>query len=229
MNDLTTHEPLTPELEAAAVRIRDRINRTVYDIGVELQTAKADCAHGQWLPFLKAACMGKRTAQTMMQYARLITDDWDIDTEKPLPSLREVLGANAQRAALLTDDAVDEKLEDEAEQRKTGWDKQADHPSEPEPRKATEPEPVPLEGEVIRPSTPKQRIASMQERIDTLEAENEALNERIAIYESGADELAVIDKLRQQISVERSQKQNRIEDVRRLEMQVKMLKREVKK
>ena len=55
---------LTPALLAAAASIRDRFNRTAYDIGNDLQSAKALCQHGQWTAFLNAAGVGERTAQS---------------------------------------------------------------------------------------------------------------------------------------------------------------------
>ena len=220
-------EPLSDELEQAAGLIRDRINRTAYDVGNDLQSAKAQCKHGQWLLFLDAAGIGERTARRMMQYARLITDDWDIDTEKALPPVSAVLGKTANLTVLINDE-VDEKLQDEAESRATGWQKQADQHPEPEPRKATEPEPVPLEGEIIRPSSSKDIIAAQDKLINELTAKLAAADERIAIWIEGADEPTVIKHAMQTISTLRSQLANRIEDVRRLEVQIRMLKRERK-
>ena len=221
-------EPLTTELEQVAGRIRDRITLTAYDVGMDLIAAKEKCLHGQWLPFLDAAGVGERSARRMMQYCRAIENDPEIDPAKSLPPVNAVLGKTANLTDLISDPTT-EKLEEEAEQRETGWQKQAEMKAEPLPREpATDPEPVPLEGDVIRPSTPKQIIAAQDKLINELTAKLAAAEERIAIWIEGADEPTVIEQAMQTISTLRSQLANRIADVRRLEVQIKMLKRELK-
>ena len=223
---LAETEPLTAELEQAAGLIRDRINRTAYDIGVELQEAKALCKHGQWAAFLTAAGVGERTAQRMMQYARLIAADWDIDTEKPLPPVSAVLGKSANLTVLINDE-VDTKLVEEAEQRESGWQRQADNPPEPEPRQRTPApeEPEVLEGDIISPSSPEDQLASMQVYVDELEAKLEAAEERIAIWIDGANEPKKIADIEGQIRVLASQLHNRDEEIRRLNYTIKAIKR----
>ena len=213
MNAIT--EPLCRELQETACRIRDRVSRTAYDIGADLLAAKEKCKFGQWTPFLTAAGLHERSAQRLMSYCRAIEADPSIDPGKSLPSMRSILGANTTRVSYLTDDAVDEKLVQEAEQRATGWQHQADNPPEPEPRKRTPaPEPEPLEGEVIRPSSPEQKIASMQVYIDELEAKLEAAEERVAIA-LAPDIEARITGLEAQINTLRSQLANCQEENRR--------------
>ena len=67
MNDLTTE--LNLDLQAIANRIRDRVSRTAYDTGKDdLIEARAQCQHGEWLPFLEAAGIKEwTTGQRMMQ------------------------------------------------------------------------------------------------------------------------------------------------------------------
>ena len=224
-------EPLTPELEQAAGRIRYQINRTAYDIGLDLQAAKAQCTHGQWLPFLDAAEVPERAAQRLMKYCRAIEADTSIEPGKSLPSMRSVLGSNTSRVSYLVNDATDEKLEEEAEQRETGWKKQADNPPEPLPREpATDPEPVPLEGDVIRPSTSKQIVVAQRIRIVELEGLLERAEERIAIMlMDDADLLKTYEGLEVQINTLRSQLANYMEENRRHKAHIKHLKAEVKK
>ena len=97
-----------------------------------------------------------------MQYARLITADWQIEIDKPLPPVSAVLGKSANLTVLINDE-VEEKLVQEADQRESGWQHQADNPPEPEPRKRTPApeEPEVLEGDIISPSSPEDQLAAM--------------------------------------------------------------------
>ena len=119
MNAIT--DPLCRELQETACRIRNRVSHTAYEVGRELATAKGKCKHGQWLPFLEAAGIGERSAQKLMQYSRAIDADPTINPGQALPSMRSVLGANPNRGSYLVNDATDDKLEDEADQREIGW------------------------------------------------------------------------------------------------------------
>ena len=213
MNQVVLPESLTE----IADRIRDRnsrITEDIYENGRDLTTAKELCKHGEWLLFLEKTGTPPRTAQAMMQYAREINDNPRIDRTKALPSMRSVLGANTQRAAHLESD-VDKKLQDEAEQRERGR-AEYDARAEEDPDKVV---PMP------KPSRKKLESA-MQSRIDELEAENEDLRERIAfMLEDDPGRTAVLEFKIAEIRTLRSQLMNEQEKVRRLNAQVKHLKK----
>ena len=90
MNQLV--DPLPKCLQESAIRIRNRVARTSYEIGRELAAAKGRCKHGQWLPFLKAAGISETTARRMMDYTKAIDADPSIDPGKALPPVYAVLG-----------------------------------------------------------------------------------------------------------------------------------------
>ena len=206
MNDLTTE--LNLDLQAIANRIRDRVSRTAYDVGRDLIAARAQCEHGEWLPFLEAAGISETTGRRMMRYAEVIDKSPTFDPSKTLPPVSAVLGKSAKLEDLTDDEMTD---------RDRAWKRQAEVQATREPA----PEPAALEGDIITPTPRKQVIASMQTRIDELENENERLQERIAFMtEDDPGRLAVLEAKDQEIGALRSQLMNEQEKVRRLERQV---------
>ena len=206
MNDLTTE--LNLDLQAIANRIRDRVSRTAYDTGKDLIEARAQCQHGEWLPFLEAAGIKEWTGQRMIRYAEAIDKSPTFDPSKTLPPMSAVLGKSDKLQYLDDEDLTD---------RDRAWNHQAEVQATREPA----PEPAALEGDIITPTPRKQVIASMQTRIDELENENERLQERIAFMtEDDPGRLAVLEAKDQEIGALRSQLKNRTEEIRRLEWQV---------
>ena len=58
---------------------------SVRDLGAALAAAKADCRHGEWLPFLAAAGLPERFAQRAIRYSRLVPKSDNL-SDLPAPS-----------------------------------------------------------------------------------------------------------------------------------------------
>ena len=82
------------------VRTRQGILEGARDIGLALIAAKADCRHGEWLPFLAVAGIDDRTARRWMQYGEMTKSDLMSD----LPSITKLLAPATPHVSQATGD-----------------------------------------------------------------------------------------------------------------------------
>lgn len=68
-NVLADRAETVRELMAASDAAHKEAVGKAMEAGRLLVAAKGDCKHGEWLPFLKRACMPERKAQRLMQIA----------------------------------------------------------------------------------------------------------------------------------------------------------------